>query len=102
MHMITSNLLKGRMPGHALDRPFYSDPQIFQEDLETIYYQDWLFVTPACELPNTGSYVTYQVGDYQIVLVTDMSQCPLLYSADPLAKPIRLGLLVMDFRLRVC
>ncbi|KAB7615951.1 aromatic ring-hydroxylating dioxygenase subunit alpha [Amylibacter sp. SFDW26] len=69
MNQNIQDLLGRRQPGHALERSFYSDPQIFQDDLENIYYKDWLFVTPVCELPEVGSYVTYKVGDYQIVVV---------------------------------
>lgn len=70
--MTTTNLavlLAARTPGHALERPFYTDADIFQQDMEQIFYRDWLFAIPACELEKPGSYVTHQVGDYRIVLV---------------------------------
>ncbi|MWB76897.1 Rieske 2Fe-2S domain-containing protein [Pseudooceanicola sp. 216_PA32_1] len=62
-------LLARRRPGHALEQPFYGDPDIYQSDLDTIFYRDWLFAIPACELPKAGNYVTHQVGDYRVVLV---------------------------------
>ena len=31
-----SDLLARRVPGHSLERPFYTDPEIYQRDLETI------------------------------------------------------------------
>lgn len=62
-------LLHRRIPGHSLEQPFYTDPEIFQLDLDRIFYTDWLYATPACALPKPGSYVTHRVGAYALVLV---------------------------------
>lgn len=62
-------LLATRKPGYALERPFYTDPGIFEADLETIWYRDWLFAIPACELEKPGAYVTHKVGAYGVILV---------------------------------
>jgi Rieske 2Fe-2S family protein len=64
-----SELLARRRPGYALEQAFYTDPEIFRADMETIFYRDWLFVAPACELPKPGSYITHQVGDYGVIIV---------------------------------
>jgi Rieske 2Fe-2S family protein len=64
-----TELLARRVPGHALEQGFYTDPSIFQTDMESIFYRDWLFAIPACELEKPGSYVTHQVGEYGIILV---------------------------------
>jgi Rieske 2Fe-2S family protein len=64
-----SDLLARRRAGHALEQPFYTDPDVFRADMETIFYRDWLFAVPACELTKAGSYVTHQVGSYGVVIV---------------------------------
>lgn len=64
-----SDLLARRRTGYALERPFYTDPEIFRADMETLFYRDWLFAIPACELTKPGSYVTHQVGSYGVVIV---------------------------------
>lgn len=69
MSFPTTDLLSRRVPGHALERAFYTDPAIYAQDLEQIYYKEWLFVSPACELPETGNYITYKVGDYRVAIV---------------------------------
>ena len=63
------NLLGTRKPDHALPRAFYTDPEIFDLDMRTIWYKDWLFAIPACEIPQTGNFVTMQVGEYPIIIV---------------------------------
>ncbi|UIJ91817.1 aromatic ring-hydroxylating dioxygenase subunit alpha [Sinorhizobium meliloti] len=65
------NLLDSRKPGYALERAFYTDPDIFQMDLEHIWYREWLFAGHEFELPKTGSYFTLQIGEYPIMIVRD-------------------------------
>ncbi|MCV6597240.1 MAG: aromatic ring-hydroxylating dioxygenase subunit alpha [Mangrovicoccus sp.] len=67
-------LLARRNPAYALEQAFYTDPKIFQADLESIHYRDWLFAIPACELEKPGSYVTHKVGDYRVVIVRGADQ----------------------------
>ncbi|WP_422050627.1 aromatic ring-hydroxylating oxygenase subunit alpha [Shimia sp.] len=62
-------LLARRNPGHALEQAFYTDPEIFQTDLDAIHYREWLFAIPSCELEKAGSYVTYNVGAYRVIIV---------------------------------
>ncbi|HEV7136652.1 MAG TPA: aromatic ring-hydroxylating dioxygenase subunit alpha, partial [Steroidobacteraceae bacterium] len=71
MTMISDRVLRSlreRTPGMGLTREFYTDAEIFALDLEQIFYQDWLFVAHSAELPQTGSYLTLQIGAYPILL----------------------------------
>jgi glycine betaine catabolism A len=61
--------LQARAPASGLPREFYTDEAIFQLDLDLIFYREWLFAAHSAELPQTGSYVTLQIGAYPIVLV---------------------------------
>lgn len=63
------DLLSRRVPGHALEHPFYVSQEIYQFDLEHIFYKEWLYAIPACQLAKAGSYATMRIGAYQIVLV---------------------------------
>lgn len=69
MSTTITELLARRKPGHALEQPFYTDADIYRADMETIFYRDWLFAIPACELEKPGAYVTHQVGAYGVVIV---------------------------------
>ncbi|WP_172298193.1 aromatic ring-hydroxylating dioxygenase subunit alpha [Pseudoruegeria sp. HB172150] len=69
MQAALRDLLARRRVGYALEQPFYSDPEIFRADMENIFYRDWLYAIPACELEKAGSFVTHQVGDYGVILV---------------------------------
>jgi len=67
-------LLGNRKLNHSLSRGFYTDSEIFETDLCQIWYRNWLFAAPACELPKAGSYITYNVGCYSVVIVRGNDQ----------------------------
>jgi glycine betaine catabolism A len=61
--------LRERLPGSGLPSAFYTDADLYQLDLEEIFYREWLFAAHESELPRPGSFATLQVGAYPIVLV---------------------------------
>jgi len=61
--------LDAQRPGHSLTRPFYSDPAIFETEMQTIWAREWIFAASAAELPSPGSYVTLQLGTYPVIIV---------------------------------
>jgi glycine betaine catabolism A len=61
--------LKTRNPALSLGQKFYTDPDYYRLDLETIFYRDWLFAGHDCEIPAPGDYFTLQIGDYPILIV---------------------------------
>lgn len=63
------DLLERRVPGYALEQPFYTSPAIYGLDLEHIFYKEWLYAVPACQLVKAGSYVTMRIGAYEVIFV---------------------------------
>ena len=49
----------------------YYDPEIFQEEMETIYHRGWVYVGHESEVPEAGHYVTRPVGFQPIIIVRD-------------------------------
>ncbi len=66
-----SELLSQHRPGHALSQPFYTSPEIYEADLETIWYREWLFAFPACMLDKTGAYQRLRIGAYDVIVIRD-------------------------------
>ena len=63
------DLLARRLPGHALEQPFYTSQGVYDLDLEHLFYREWLYAVPACQLAKAGSYVTMRVGAYEVIIV---------------------------------
>ena len=61
--------IAARRKGYGLTHDLYCNPQVFQADLDQIWYREWLFAVPTCELAKTGSYATMQVGAYPVVII---------------------------------
>jgi len=63
--------LHRRRPATALERDFYLSAEDYRIDLDMIWYRDWLFVGHDCEIPNSGNFMTVQIGEYPILVVRD-------------------------------
>ncbi|MFE3835963.1 aromatic ring-hydroxylating oxygenase subunit alpha [Pseudogemmobacter sonorensis] len=61
--------IASRRPAFALSRDLYCDPGTYAADLEQIWYREWLFAVPTCELVKPGAYATLQVGTYPVVVI---------------------------------
>lgn len=49
----------------------YYDPAIFEEELEKIWYRDWIYVAHESEIPEPGDYVTRQIGLQPLIVSRD-------------------------------
>ena len=47
-------LMERYQPGWGLERPFYTDPQIFELEWEHIWKKYWLFAGTTAEIPKAG------------------------------------------------
>ena len=63
--------IESRRQGFSLDRSFYTDPDVFQLDMELIWYRQWLFAGHDCELTRPGSFFTVKIGDYPVIVLRD-------------------------------
>ncbi|MFD2173552.1 aromatic ring-hydroxylating oxygenase subunit alpha [Rhodobacter lacus] len=61
--------LSARRKNYSLSRALYCDEGVFGADLEQIFYREWLFALPACQLGKAGDYATLQVGAYPVIVV---------------------------------
>ncbi|WP_372426465.1 aromatic ring-hydroxylating oxygenase subunit alpha [Salinarimonas chemoclinalis] len=64
-------LLARRRPGHSLEAPFYTAPEIFERDLALIFGRHWIFVAVEGEVAEPGDYVTVEIGTASIIVVRD-------------------------------
>src|SRR5439155_1711024 len=45
-------------PGWSLPGPLYSDDTVYRADIERVWRRSWLFAGHACEIPESGDYLT--------------------------------------------
>ncbi len=62
-------LIAAHKPGYALDQRFYTDPQIYELELERIVYRNWILAAHQSELPNAGDYKVFNVAGESAIVV---------------------------------
>jgi phenylpropionate dioxygenase-like ring-hydroxylating dioxygenase large terminal subunit len=67
---VTTNVKFG-LPAQALSREYYTSPEWFRMDLDRIYARHWLFVCHISEVPNSGDYHTYELGEDSVIVARD-------------------------------
>lgn len=65
---VLSTLMR-RKADYSLAQELCCDAGAFRTDLECIWYREWLFAIPSCEIRKSGDFVVHDVGAYSIVIV---------------------------------
>ncbi len=52
----------------ANHRTLYTEPQIFSEELEKIFYRTWVYVGHESEIPRTGDFKTTFIGEVPVIM----------------------------------
>ena len=73
MTEFVKELLSSRRKFFSLPQAFYTDREIFDLDLEAIFYKRWIFAGAACEIPHPGDYITLSIGPTPIVVLRDQA-----------------------------
>lgn len=49
----------------------YTDPEVYQEELDRIFYRSWVYVAHESEIPHPGDFKTTFIGDVPVVVTRD-------------------------------
>ncbi len=63
-----SRLIARQAPGHALQREFYTDPRIFDADMERMLLRHWFCVGHRSDLPHAGDFLVVDLGAESIII----------------------------------
>lgn len=50
---------------------YYQSEEIYQEEIEKVFYKKWIFICREEEIPNKGDYKTVDIGDENIIVVRE-------------------------------
>ncbi len=62
-------LVRRHSVGHALAREFYSDPQIFEHDMDRVLLRHWFCAGHASSLPTPGDFLVVELGSESVIIV---------------------------------
>jgi Rieske 2Fe-2S family protein len=62
-------LIASQKPGFALEQRFYTDPAIYELELERIIMRSWVMVAHTSEFAEIGDFKTVQIADESAIIV---------------------------------
>jgi len=64
-----TELINKQRPGYALAQRFYTDPAIFELEMELVISRNWIFAGHQSELPEPGDFKRIDVGRESAIIV---------------------------------
>jgi phenylpropionate dioxygenase-like ring-hydroxylating dioxygenase large terminal subunit len=61
--------IRNHPPGHALTRDFYTDPAIFEHDMERMLLRHWFCAGHVSSIPRAGDYLLVDLGPESVIIV---------------------------------
>jgi len=62
------DLIQAQKDAYSLDQIFYTDPSIYDRDLQRIFFTDWLYICHTSEIPNPGDCFTFEIDKESIIV----------------------------------
>ena len=62
-------LIASQKPGHSLDQRFYTDPAIYDLEIEKIVNRNWILAGHASQLPEPGDFKVLNVAQESAIIV---------------------------------
>ena len=63
--------LEGWSAERSLPGVLYRDPQIYESELERIFFKSWLYVGHMSQVPERGDYFLFEIAGESVILVRD-------------------------------
>ena len=64
-------LIQRRKPGHMLEAPFYTDPGIFETDLDIVFGRHWIYVGVEPDVAEPGDCMVVDIDRASIIIARD-------------------------------
>jgi phenylpropionate dioxygenase-like ring-hydroxylating dioxygenase large terminal subunit len=61
--------IRNHPPGHALARDFYTDPAIFEHDMERMLLRHWFCAGHVSSIPRAGDFLVVDLGPESVIIV---------------------------------
>ena len=62
-------LIANQKPGFSLDQQFYTDPGIYEIEIERIINRNWILAGHQSELPEPGDFKVFNLGEESAIIV---------------------------------
>lgn len=66
-----AGLIDAHRPGHALAQAFYTDDDVFTQDMEAMFLNQWHLAGHVSEVPEPGDYILFEMLSESVILCRD-------------------------------
>jgi Rieske 2Fe-2S family protein len=63
-----TQLIERQRERHSLTREFYSDPDIYERDMERIFLRSWLYAGHQSEIPEPGDWMLFDFAGESVII----------------------------------
>jgi len=72
---MTSTLsIADRVQADRVHTSLYTDPALFEQEMDKVFASTWVWVAHASEIPEAGSYKNTTIGRQPVIVVRDRKQ----------------------------
>lgn len=57
-----------------LHSDIYTDPDVFEQEMKSLFHNAWIYVGHESQVPQTGDYISTRIGSSPVLLVRDAKQ----------------------------
>ncbi len=69
-----ATLIDNHQSGWSLDQQFYTDPEIYQLELDQIITRNWILAGHVSQIPNSGDYFVFNLAGESAIIVRGKDQ----------------------------
>lgn len=66
---VVERLISGHRPGYSLAQAFYKDTPVFQAELQTLWFKQWIFAGLECEIAEPGMWFKLDIGEASAIVI---------------------------------
>lgn len=68
---ITAEVPLGASPQDSATLParYYYDPQIYQQEMQEIFFKTWMYAGHVSQVAESGAYLTTEIGDQKVIVI---------------------------------
>jgi phenylpropionate dioxygenase-like ring-hydroxylating dioxygenase large terminal subunit len=64
-------LVQNTKPDHSLDQTFYSSPELYELELDTIFAKNWIFAGHVSQVSKKGDFFLFELDRESVIIVRD-------------------------------
>jgi Rieske 2Fe-2S family protein len=64
-----NELVRAQQHRHALAREFYTDPDIYEKDIDRVFLRSWLYAGHISEIPRPGDWFLFEFASESVIII---------------------------------